>query len=162
LPVEIKDVNNVPKLIADIDDILFRVSKKVGEYYESKLIDMLSEGWPGWAPLAPGTVKSKGSSSPWIDTGELWNQITYRVATGNLSSKVEIGIFEHEKAFIAQCLEFGTSSTGSVTAGGMMHQWSKGHIPERPLFRLVFDLEVEKVQSMIERELDLEIRRLFV
>ncbi len=160
--VRIEDKNNIPKLVAGMQDIMFRVSKKVGEYFEGKILDMMHQQYPGWPALAASTIANKGSTKAWIDTGELWEQITYRVATGNLNSKIEIGIFDHEKAFIAQCLEYGTTNTGAIMAAGMMHQWSKTHIPERSLFRLVFDLEEENVIQMIESELGKEIKGLMI
>ena len=40
-----------------------------------------------------------------------------------------------------------------------MHSWSKDHIPERPLFRLVFDLEEEKVMALIRKGLEEELDR---
>jgi len=67
-----------------------------------------------------------------------------------------VGIFDHEKALIAQFLEFGTNG-GSIVAGGIIHSWN--HIPERSLFRLVFDEEQENIVEMINREFDTEVEK---
>ena len=172
---KIEDQNNIPKLTRDLQDIMFRVSKKVGEYIEGKIVDMMVQQSPDWPTLSSSTIAQKGSSKAWIDTGELSQQVTYRVATGNLASKIEIGIFDSDKGLIAHWLEYGTDAYTILPKNKKVLSWKDktgtrhfakqvNHpgIPERPLFRLVFDLEVEKVQSLIELELDLEIRRLFV
>lgn len=140
----VKDVNNIPKLLGDIDAILERVARKVGMYMEMKLIEMIDRQWAGWEPLDPKTVKRKRSTKAWVDTGELRNLITH-VVGGRISKIVKVGIFEHEKGLIAHFLEFGTE-----------------HIPERPLFRLVFDLEKEKVIEMIQKELNRELERYLI
>jgi len=140
----IKDVNNIPKLLNDIDTILDRVAKKVGAYMEAKIVEMIDRQWGGWPPLDPKTVKRKKSTKAWVDTGELRSLITH-VVEGRSLKVVKIGIFEHEKGLIAHFLEFGTK-----------------HIPERPLFRLVFDLEEEKVLKMIQDELDRELRQYLI
>lgn len=140
----VKDINNIPKLLADIDAILDRVARKVGAYMEAKIVEMIDKQWGGWAPLDPKTVRRKKSTKAWVDTGELRSLITH-VVEGRIPKVVKVGIFEHEKGLIAHFLEFGTK-----------------HIPERPLFRLVFDLEKEKVIEMIIEELNKELERYLI
>jgi len=138
----VKDINNIPRLIADMPAIIDRIAKKIGEYLEAKIVDMINRQHPGWQPNAPATIQRKGSSKVWVDSSELRTLITHQIE-GTLPKVVKIGIFDHDKGAIAHFLEFGT------TRG----------IPERPLFRLVFDLEQEKVIGIIEKELDMELRR---
>ncbi|RLI76001.1 hypothetical protein DRP05_13730 [Archaeoglobales archaeon] len=140
----VKDVNNIPKLLNDLDGILDRVADKVGAYLESKLVEMIDKQWGGWQPLKPATIKRKRSTKAWVDTGELRSLITH-IVEGNIPKIVKVGIFNHKKGLIAHFLEFGTK-----------------HIPERPLFRLVFDLEKEKVEQLIIEELNKELERYLI
>jgi len=140
----VKDVNNIPKLLRDIGAILDRVAEKVGAYLEAKIVEIVDRQWGGWPPLDPKTVKRKKSSKAWVDTGELRSLITHAVE-GSIPRVVKVGIFEHEKGLIAHFLEFGTAT-----------------IPERPLFRLVVDLEKEKVFEMIQEELNKELERYLI
>jgi len=154
----IRDLNNIPALRNNVDSILQATAEVVGEYLEGKILDMInSQGNGQWPPLAMSTIRKKGSSQAWVDTGGLRAQIAHRILHDGLGKSIQVGIFESEYGFIATCLEFGTNDTGAVTAGGMMHQWKKQHIPERPLFRLTFDLEAENVEQLIARELDRQI-----
>lgn len=156
----IRDLNNIPALLNNVDSILQATAEVVGEYLEGKILDMInSQGNGQWPPLAMSTKRKKGSSQAWVDTGELRAQIVHRILHDGLGKSIQVGIFESEYGFIAACLEFGTNDTGAVTAGGMMHQWKKQHIPERPLFRLTFDLEAENVEQLIARELDRQIAK---
>ncbi|MBN2734728.1 MAG: hypothetical protein JXQ82_07730 [Methanomicrobiaceae archaeon] len=172
MSINVEDKNNIPKLTAEMQDIMFRVSKKVGEYLEGKILDMMHEQYPEWPSLSASTMAQKGSKKAWIDTGELWEQITYRVTTGNIDSKIEIGIFDHDKGLIARWLEFGTDPYVILPKNKKVLSWKdkggKRHIakqvnhpgiPERPLFRLVFDLEKENVEQLINRELDKELSK---
>ena len=154
----IRDLNNIPALLADVDSILQATAEAAGEYIEGRILDMInSQGNGQWPPLAKSTKRKKGSSQAWVDTGELRAQIVHRILTDGLGKTIQVGIFESELGFIAACLEFGTNDTGAITAGGMMHQWKKQHIPERPLFRLTFDLEAENIEKLIADELNRQI-----
>lgn len=155
---KIRDTNNIPKLLSDIDKIITRVANKVGDYLAGKIVDKMVAQDKNWKPLAASTIAAKGSSKAWIDSGELMGLIEDTAQSirvdGTNPKMVQVGIFEHEKAFIAYCLEFGTNG-GSIVAGGMIHTWN--HIPERPLFRAVFDEEREKVIDLIHTELGKEL-----
>lgn len=144
----VKDKNNIPKLAADIDNIMNRVADKVGVYMEQKMVDMLIKQDPSWAPLTPSTIAAKGSTKIYIDTGELMGLIDH-VVKGGTTKIINIGIFNHEKAYIAHIIEFGNEEH-NVKMGG------------RPLFRLVFDLEREKAIQLIESELQRELQRFVI
>ena len=156
----VRDVNNIPKFMADIPEIFERIAQKVGDYLAGEIAVRISMQDPSWEPLAASTIRKKGSSKAWIDTGEIFSLISntmQSVRTEGVNPKwVHVGIFDHEKALIAQFLEYGTNG-GSVVAGGQIHTWN--HIPERSLFRLVFDEEMENVIEMVHREFDKEIEQ---
>lgn len=154
----IRDLNNIPALLRDVDSILQATAEAVGQYLEGKILDTIAEQGHGkWAPLAKSTIRKKGSSQAWVDSGDLRTEIVHRILNDGLGKTIQVGIFESEMGFIAACLEFGTNDTGAAMAGGMMHQWKKQHIPERPLFRLTFDLEKENIEKLIADELNRQI-----
>lgn len=159
----VRDINNIPKFMNDIPEILERIAHNVGEYIAGKIADKMTMQDPGWKPLAASTIKKKGSSKAWIDSGEIFKLISKTVEsvhTEGVNPKyVNVGIFDHEKAFAALCNEFGTNG-GSVVAGGMIHSWN--HIPERPLFRLVFEEEQDNIVDMIQREFNTEMEKYLV
>ncbi|PKG32187.1 MAG: hypothetical protein CW742_09455 [Methanoregula sp.] len=144
--------------MADLPGILDRVAQKVGDYIAGRIADKITMQDPSWEPLAESTIRQKKSSKAWVDTGEIFALISntlQSVQVDGINPKmIQVGIFDHEKALIAQFLEYGTNG-GSIVAGGRMHSWN--HIPERPLFRLVFDEERENIANMIHTELGKEI-----
>lgn len=144
----VKDKNNIPKLVADIDNITTRVATKVGTYMEQKIVDMMIKQDPSWEKLKPATIAAKGSTKIYIDTGELMELIDH-VVKGGKTKVINVGIFNHEKAYIAHIIEFGKDEH-NVTMRG------------RPLFRLVFDLERENIIRLIESELEQELQRFVV
>lgn len=142
----VTDTNNIPQLAAEMDTILDRVANRMGAYMEAKLVAKITHQDSSWAALDPKTIKAKkGSTKAWIDSGELRTLIT-RTVEGSMQKIVKVGIFNHKKGIIAHFLEFGTS---------------RG-IPERPLFRLVFDMEKDNIDSVIRRELDKELKKYMV
>jgi len=159
----VKDINNIPKFMADIPMIFDHIAQTVGDYLAGKVADKITKQDPSWKPLAASTIARKKSSKAWIDTGEIFALISNTVQSvkteGTIPKYVQVGIFDHDKAFIAYCLEFGTNG-GSVVAGGRIYTWN--HIPERPLFRLVFDEERENVIDLIHREFGKEIDKLLI
>lgn len=172
---KVEDKNNIPKLTKDMERIIARISKKVGDYIEGKILDTMTQQYPGWPALAPSTIAGKGSSKAWIDTGELASQITSRVLTQGMTSQVEVGIFDSDKGLVARWLEFGTDPYTILPKEKSMLAWrdksGKWHwakkvdhpgIPERPLFRLVFDVEQENVDRLIQKELEREISKLLI
>lgn len=140
----IKERNNIPKLMNTFSQILDRVASKVGIYLETKLVEKIDSQDPSWAPLKASTIARKGSSKIYIDTGELKSLITHIVEGETLDKTVKVGIFEHDKGLIAHFLEFGTD---------------KG-IPERPLFRLTFDVEEDNIQGIVNEALEEELDKL--
>lgn len=132
----VKDINNIPKLAANIDTIIKKVAGKVGAFAEAKVIDRINMQDSRWQPLNEKYLEWKKkhghSELTWAQTGQLRDVITYRVTVEGNETNVQVGIFNHEKGFIAHILEFGTSD---------------GVIPERPLFRPVFDENIEELEK---------------
>lgn len=156
---EIKETNNIPQLLKDWDSILDRILDKIGIFLADKIADKMRKGDPSWPPNAAATIAKKGSSKPWIDKGEILQLIedddqSVRVDGSGSPKVVQVGIFEHEKGFIAHLLEQGTLG-GSIVAGGVLHTWN--HIPPRPLFTLVFTEEELNIQKMFVDEVNAEI-----
>lgn len=137
----VKDINNVPALLRGMDAVLQEAAEEVGAYLESRLVNKIVQQDPGWAPLKPATIARKGSAKIWVDTGELMGLITHMVQ-GGIPKTVYVGIFNHEKGLIAKFIEYGTKD-----------------MPERPLFRLVFEEEKDKIQDILEKALERGIRK---
>jgi hypothetical protein len=130
----------------------------VGDYLQKKILEKITQQDPSWPPLADATVAAKGSTKAWIDTGEIFTLIAdrgLRIEEGP-PIQIEVGIFDHEKAFVAMCLEYGTNGV-NITARGINH--TSNHIPERPLFRLVFDTEIETALSLFKDEINKRLPR---
>jgi len=165
----IKDINNIPKLQRDFDRIIHRVADRVGAYLEGKIVEKIEQQDSSWQKLHPFTVKRKGSTKAWIDKGELLSLIT-RIIEGRMPKVVKVGIFNHEKGYIAHILEFGVSIPVTEKMRKYLH--SQGlhlrnstteiNIPERPLFRLVFDIEKNKIEQIVYAELNKEIQKYLI
>lgn len=155
----VQDINNIPKFMAAIPEILEEIAEDVGKHLNDCIHNRLeNQDDPSWQPLAASTIRRKGSAKAWIDKEELRDLIIHTVE-GTAPVMVQVGIFNHEKAFIAYCLEFGTNG-GSIVAGGMIHTWN--HIPERSLFRTVFNEEKQACINRITSRWNKEIEKYFV
>ena len=164
----VRDLNNIPALIKNVDGILQATAEVVGEYLEGKVLDMIDEQGQGqWEPLADSTIAQKGSAKIWENKGGLRAQIVDRILADGLGKTIQVGIFESEYGYIASLLEFGTDAytirpkeKKALYWKGLPHPVKEVHhpgIPERPLFRLTFDLEKENIEQLIARELDRQI-----
>jgi|GEM_PF-1189504 hypothetical protein len=164
---KVEDKNNIPKLVADFEKILDRVAAKIAMYLEQKILDKMESGDASWPELHPFTVSRKGSTKAWIDTGELRNQITHRITGKSMSRTIKVGIFQSKKAFIALVLEEGATIRVSERMRKFLHaqglhlkqSTSELHIPPRPLFTLVFDMEEEKILKIARQALEEELNR---
>jgi hypothetical protein len=125
-----------------MNEILFRVGKKGGAELEKKLVDRIDEQDSRWPKLAESTIKAKGSSKAWVNTSELRGLITHKVTIGQNGVRVEAGVFNHTKGDIAQILEYGTLD---------------GSIPARPLFRPVFDENIQALEQKVKIWLTAEL-----
>ncbi len=107
------------------------LKESIGLRLERAFVDRIQDGDPSWAPLSPAWADKKGHGEQWYYTGHLENAIEYDID----GSEVHVGIFEHDTypegetiATVAAALEYGTSN-----------------IPMRPLFRPVFDEQIEGI-----------------
>lgn len=58
-----------------VDDYL----KKFGQGCVNLVVKaFMTSGWGAWKPNAPATIKAKGSDKPGIDTGQVWQAISFR------------------------------------------------------------------------------------
>ena len=175
----VKDINKIPTLIEEMPGIHNRVAMRLGDYIAGLLLDKIRMQDSRWKPLAPSTIAAKGSTKAWIDTGEIFSLLENRSQSVRLSGSnpttLQVGIFEHEKGYIAQLLEYGTESFTIIPSGKRALHWggdagpvvkSVHHpgIPERPLFRFVFDDELENIinmaQKLFDEELDIVLKKL--
>ena len=136
--MEIKDENHFPDFMARLQTAMDRVAEKAGEYLAGKIAEKISLQDSSWAPNAPSTIAKKGSSKVWVDSGQLFDLITDTKQSVRVSGQfppenktIRVGIFDHDKGMIAHFIEYGTDD-----------------IPERPLFRLVFDVERDILMNL--------------
>jgi len=162
-PMEIRDDNRTPEFRNYLANVVDNVVEKVGIYLSGKIAEKITLQDPSWPKLSPVTIKAKKSTKAWIDTGEIFGLVSDAsksvLKTGHFPDDVaiKVGIHDHEKAFIAMCLEYGTNG-GSIMAGGRLYTWN--HIPERPLFRLVFIEEEENLTTrLIPKWIDEELEK---
>ncbi len=167
------DKDNLTALIHEWPEILNRVARKAADDLEGRILDKMKEQDPSWKPLAASTIRKKGSTKAWIDTGNLINVIESRIERGGTQRFIRVGIFNHEMGYIALCLEFGTRAydiyprskkalawkdrKGSKHKTGPFKRVHHPGIPARPLFRLVIDTEKDKIFQEIIDNLNKEI-----
>ena len=97
--------NNIPVLNKAIQTALKESLEKAGQVAEVLMTAKIDEGLQ--PPLKPATIAAKGSSTPLIDTGQLYGQITHEVESDGRS--VKVGVIG-SRASIAAVHEFGAPS----------------------------------------------------
>ena len=108
----------------------------VGMRVQKAFVVRIHNGDPSWEPLSEAWAEKKGHGRQWYYTGRIEEAIEF-IVEGN---KVRIGIIKHETypdtgssvAAVAAALEFGSPSQG---------------IPERPLFRPVFNEQIDDIKK---------------
>jgi len=167
------DRNNLTSLILDWPQIISRVAQTAADDLEGRILETITAGHnSSWPELATSTIKKKGSTKAWIDTGNLRSVIESRIVSDGSQRFIRVGIFNHERAFVAYCLEFGTRAHDIYPKNGKLLSWKdrKGSkhrvgyrhvhhpgIPARPLFRLVIDTEKDAIFKAIIDNLNEEI-----
>ena len=113
--------------------------KAVGEYLVERLKNHIDMQDLDWKPLSPVTIARKGHDRAWVDTNELYDNITYRIIRDGKAVKVQVGVFDHPtRTFVAWVLEYGYDGEKG------------GHpIPERPLFRTTINMEKDEVERIV-------------
>lgn len=163
----VKDKNRIPQLVNAMPGIMERTAQRAGQFMHAKLIEKIDRGDPSWAKLSEFTIARKRSTKPWVDTGELRSLITYKIEVEGQTYHVQVGIFSDEKAMIASVLEFGATIMVTPKMRAYLHHigmhlrrdTASIHIPARPLFRATFDEHVDNLESVIEKFLVAEIRK---
>lgn len=140
MKIDVKDIDDTPKLLAHLQSVLADVGGVVGDYLAMMIRRRIEKQDPTWPAKATSTLNSKAYGygakwKLWVQTGELQRLITARVERG-FPTMVKVGIFDHEKAQIAYWIETGTTK-----------------MPARPLFAVVADEEVERVATIARTEL---------
>lgn len=136
----IHDEDHYTDFVSRLQSTMNYVAEKMGEYLAGKIAEKISRGDPDWAPNATATIAKKGSSKVYVDSGQLFDLITNIEKSVRVSGTfppdnkvIRVGIFDHDKGLIAHWLEYGTDD---------------GRIPERPLIRLVFDIEKDRLMEL--------------
>lgn len=104
---------------------------RLGEFLVDKLVTLIEEQDPSW-PVPSGWRDPRA----WIETGELRDTITYKIEEEGTKRTLKVGLFDPELASIAFMLEFGSASN---------------NLPERPLFRTVFNTERDAILEEIKK-----------
>ncbi|MDD1695102.1 MAG: hypothetical protein LUQ71_10300 [Methanoregula sp.] len=171
----VTEQDNLTQLIADFPAILDRVAKKTALFLEGLIIDKFTAGHDSsWPDLATSTIRQKGSTKAWVDTGNLKAAVTHLIEMDGQVRHIRVGIFDSDMGFIARCLEFGTKAHDIYPRNKKTLAWKyrKGskrwivarHVhhprtPERPLFRLVLKVNEDHINDEIIRLLNEEIDR---
>ncbi len=139
--------NNIPKYLQTLFDARHNAGVKVAMFVEKETVDRVIKQDKSWTPLADETKRRKKSTKAWIDTGSLYNEISYKVASDNQTTNTEVGIWDSDNGYIARCLEYGTKK-GGITA-----------IPARPLFRPVYDENLDKTVRIFASEMAKHLKK---
>ena len=144
--VKVTVKNNLSKMVKSLNPTQMKgLKESVGLRLELAFVDQIKYGDPSWAPLSAEWAAEKGHDEPWYYTGRLENAIEYNIE-GNA---VHVGIMEHETypegetvATVAASLEYGTLQ-----------------IPERPLFRPVFEEQVKDIVKEAAEDIQKRIEK---
>ena len=105
---------------------------EIGNKVEDALHEKIEKGDASWATLSPAWQKIKGHGRQWTHTGRMERAFEYRTNDAG----VRIGILDLSFiGMVAGALEYGTST-----------------IPPRPLFRAVFDENVDEIIELAREE----------
>lgn len=129
--------NNFSKIAAELNPRQMKgLKESIGLRLERAFVDRIKEGDSDWPPLSSDWAEKKGHGKQWYYTGRLEQAIEYEID----GDGVHVGILKHE-AYPE------TGSTVAVVAASLEYGAPTRNIPERPLFRPVFE---EQVKDIIE------------
>ncbi len=141
--------NNFSKVVESLNPTQMRgLKESIGLRLERAFIERIKGGDSSWAPLSGAWAAKKGHGNQWYYTGRLENAIEYEID----GDGVHVGILKHETypdtgstvAVVAATLEFG-----SVTR----------NIPERPLFRPVFEEQVKDIIKDAAEDINKRVKK---
>jgi hypothetical protein len=141
--------NNFAKIAATLNPKQLRgVKESIGLRLERAFIERIKGGDSSWAPLSGAWAKKKGHGKQWYYTGRLENAIEYEIEGGD----VHVGILKHE-AYLE------TGSTVAVVAASLEYGAPTRNIPERPLFRPVFEDESKGIVKDAAKDIKKRIEK---
>lgn len=147
---EVKDRNNIPKLLRELEKAKERALKEIGAEGERVIKETITRGRGEWPPLKTATTARKGSSKPLIDEGIMRAKVTSRAE----KDSVRIGLFGDDDS--------GKRSGRETVEIGLVHEFGsqKAGVPMRPFIRPSFDEEIApEAEKIIAEKINEAIRR---
>ena len=147
--VKVTSKNNFAKIAASLNPQQMRgLKESIGLRLETAFKDRIKEGDSSWAPLSPEWAAKKGHDNPWYYTTRLEDTIEYEIE----GDGVHVGILKHE--------EYPeTGSTVAVVAASLEYGAHTRNIPERPLFRPVFEEQVKGIVKDAAEDIKKRIKK---
>ena len=131
--VRVTAKNNLGKIAASLNPRQLRgLKESIGLRLERAFLDRIKGGDPSWAPLSEAWAEQKGHKNPWYYTGRLENAIEYAIEGGD----VHVGVLKHEAY---------PDSADTVATVAAKLEYGAGNIPSRPMFRPVFDEQINDI-----------------
>lgn len=104
---------------------------KTAEFVKSLIVKAIDDGIP--PPNAPPTVERKGFDHPLVETGEMRDNVEYRI-DGNT---IRVGFFDETNALKAVVNNYGVP----------------GKIPARPFMSATFDEHLDEISKVAMNEM---------
>ena len=104
---------------------------KTAEFVKSLIVKAIDDGIP--PPNAPSTVKRKGFDHPLVETGEMRDNVEYRI-DGNT---IRVGCFDEQNALKAVVNNYGVP----------------GKIPARPFMSATIDEHIDDISKVLMNEM---------
>lgn len=119
---------------------------RLGTLFEAEIVARIKSGVP--PPNAPATVAKKKSTTPLIDTGDLFGSVTHQLAVDRDQVELKVGIFDPVVAERAAYNEFGVPGNmeGTDSLPGQ-------RIPTRSFLRATFDEVGDKLLDEFENRI---------
>ena len=104
---------------------------KTAKFVKSLIVEAIDAGVP--PPNAPSTIDRKGSNRPLVDTGEMRDNVEYRI-DGNT---IHVGFFDEQNALKAVVNNYGVP----------------GKIPARPFMSATIDEHFDEISKVAMNEM---------
>jgi hypothetical protein len=141
--------NNFAKIAASLNPKQMRgLKESIGLRLERAFIERIKGGDPYWAPLSGAWAAKKGHGNQWYYTGRLENAIEFAIE----GDDVHVGILKHE-AYPE------SGSTVAVVAASLEYGAPTRNIPERPLFRPVFEEQVQDIVKDAAEDINKRVKK---
>lgn len=141
--------NNFAKIAAELDPLQMKgLKESVGLRLERAFKEGIKDGDSSWAPLSSEWAKKKGHGNQWYHTTRLEKAIEYDIE----GDDVHVGILKHNSYP-------DTGSTVAVVAASLEYGAPTRNIPERPLFRPVFEEQVKGIVKDAVEDIQKRIKK---